>query len=250
MNPQEYERMRALEDWYWWFVARREAALRFLDDYAPKRNTLRVLDAGCGTGALLDDLARRPHTEAVGVDVSPEALALTRARGAAKRLVGGDLTRLPLAENRFDAVTALDVLEHVQDDRAAAAEIARALRPGGVLVVSVPAYRFLWSAHDVALHHQRRYVAGELRRVLEDAGLEIVRLTYLLTLLLPIAVAVRWSQRLLRRGEAKANLVEVCPTINRCLIALQRAELGWATRVSLPFGVSILAVARKPGAQR
>src|SRR5947208_349797 len=141
--------MRALEDWYWWFVARRSAALRFLADYLPRETPVRILDAGCGTGALLEALRHDPGRESVGLDFAEAALQFCRQRGY-DRLVRGDLEALPFADARFDAVTALDVLEHVPDDHAAAREIARVLRPGGVLVASVPAYRFLWSSHDVA----------------------------------------------------------------------------------------------------
>jgi len=237
--------MRALEDWYWWFVARRSAALRFLDDYLPRDGTSRILDAGCGTGALLDALRAQPGREAVGLDFAEAALQFCRERGY-ERLVRGDLEALPFAEARFDAVTALDVIEHVPDDAAAAREIARALKPGGILVASVPAYPFLWSGHDVALHHQRRYYRAEMVRLLENAGLRVERSTYLLTALFPVAAVQRLLARLFRRA-ARAGLPPVPAWLNRALIALQHAELSLSRRVNLPWGLTIMVVARKPG---
>lgn len=248
MNPEEYERMYALEDWYWWFVARREAAIRFLLDYAPKQTGLDILDAGCGTGAMLDRLSAIQDATVVGLDISTQALGFTHGRGH-HWLLGGDLSDLPLQPSSFDAVTALDVIEHLEDDAKAVRHLAQCLRVGGVLVASVPAFSFLWSPHDEALHHHRRYVRGEFRRLLQGAGLEVVKSTYLLTALFPIAAALRVGQRLLfrKRDEPpRTNLVHVSPLINRCLTGIQGLELGLARRCSLPFGLSILAVARRP----
>jgi SAM-dependent methyltransferase len=253
MNPEEYARMHAFEDWYWWFVARRQVALTFARDYRPDggrdgaswRQPLRVLDAGCGTGALLERLSQDPEEEVYGVDFSREALAFSHQRGQS-RLVQGDLTALPFASDCFDMVTALDVVEHVERDVDALREICRVLRPGGVLLMSVPAYPFLWSSHDTALHHKRRYSAGMLAPRLAQAGLAIVKTTYLLAFLFPAIALFRVVDRL-RRHERRprAHLVSIPPAINRLLIGLQEAELSVARRLSLPFGVSLFCVARK-----
>src|SRR5438067_3051164 len=221
--------MRALEDWYWWFVARRTAALRFLADYAPRVEPCRILDAGCGTGALLEALRAEPGRETVGLDFAEAALQFCRERGY-DRLVRGDLTALPFAGAQFHAVTALDVIEHVEDDKAAVGEIARVLRPGGILVATVPAYRFLWSGHDVALHHYRRYSRSEVVALLIGAGLEIEKSTYMLTGLFPIAALQRLLARLRRGREAAAGLPPVPRWLNALLIHLQRAELALARR--------------------
>ena len=237
--------MRALEDWYWWFVARRAAALRFLSDYAPSGDPRQILDAGCGTGALLEALRRLPDFEAVGLDFSEAALDFCRERGYG-RLVRGDLEAMPFTGAQFDAVTALDVIEHVPDDIAAAREIARVLKPGGILVASVPAYPFLWSNHDVALHHRRRYYRAGMVRLLEGAGLRIEKSTYLLTALFPLAAAQRLAARMVRPA-AEAGLPPVPQWLNRFLVALQNAELSISRRVNLPWGLTIMVVARKPG---
>jgi len=245
MNPGEYARMHALEDWYWWFVARRAAAGRFLRDFAPPERPLRILDAGCGTGGMLDLYRTWPDVEAVGVDLSPEALRFSRERGH-RRLVGGDLAYLPFPDDAFDVVSALDVIEHTPDDGRAVAEIRRVLRPGGILVASVPAYQFLWGPHDVALHHHRRYGGREFAALLREAGLLVEKQTHLVTALFPLAA----GSRLLTRGRAAdggaARLPAVPGSVNRLLIGLHAAETAVARRASLPFGLGILAVARKP----
>jgi SAM-dependent methyltransferase len=245
MNPAEYERMHALEDWYWWFVARRRAAARFLRDYAPPDRPLRILDAGCGTGGMLDLYRSWPDAEAVGVDLSPDALAFTHGRGH-ERLARADLMLLPFRSGTFDVVTALDVIEHVSDDARAVQEISRVLRPGGILVASVPAYQFLWGPHDEALHHYRRYQAAEFAKVVQQSGLLVERQTYLLAALFPIAALMRLATRRSKPQEAGATVPHVPGIVNGALIGLQSVELALARQVSLPFGLSVLVVARKP----
>lgn len=244
MNSEEYARMHALEDWYWWFVARREAAARFLLDHAPPERPLRILDAGCGTGGMLDHYKQWPDVEVTGVDFSPEALRFSHSRGHS-RLTGGDLTLLPFKTASFDVVSALDVIEHVPDDRRAVAEIARVLRPGGILVATVPAYRFLWGPHDEALHHQRRYHGAEFRNLIREGGLHVEAQTFLLTALFPFAVAARLAVRKQQAG-AEAKVPQVSPAVNRALIGMQNVELSIARRMPLPFGLSLLTVGRKP----
>jgi ubiquinone/menaquinone biosynthesis C-methylase UbiE len=246
MNPQEYDRMRQLEDWYWWFVARREAALQFTEDFRPRREPLRVLDAGCGTGALLDRLEARSEIELYGLDFSGQALSYTRQRGH-NRLVQGDLTRLPFPDGTFDVVTALDVVEHVREDEQALREVNRVLRPDGVLLVSVPAFRFLWGPHDTALQHFRRYTAGEMGVLMRRTGFRVSKLTYLLCLLFPAFLAQRLLARLRPRKEKpQAQVIPVGAFLNRLLIRLQGMELALARRLNLPFGATVFCVAQKP----
>jgi SAM-dependent methyltransferase len=250
MNLEEYEQMYRLEDRHWWFLARRDLLDLALRAF-PLRNkgrAPRVLDVGCGTGGTMERL-RTLGGEPVGLDVEPLALAFCRARGHS-RLLLGSATTLPFTDNAFDAVIALDVLEHIDDDAAAAREIGRVLAPGGVLYVSVPAYQSLWSGHDVALMHRRRYVARQLEHVLRDAGgLQIERLTYVISALLPAAWLVRRLQKLLRPNAAPRADVALphFTLMNRLLRAFLAMEGKMALRVGLPFGLTVFAVARKPG---
>ena len=244
MSPEEIEKMHRLEDTYWWFVARRRLAGLLLHDALPPGSDRHLLDVGCGTGATMQVLAR--YGRVWGVDPSTEALARCRQRGF-NDLTQGVAEALPFSVEIFEVVTCLDVLEHA-DDEAALAELFRVCKPGGWLLITVPAYRLLWSEHDEALRHRRRYCAGELRRKVEAAGFRVCRLTYVLAiLLLPIAL-FRLAQRLYKRQRAAPKTAHIIlpNLLNRLLVWLLDVEARLARLVSLPFGVSIVCVARKP----
>ncbi len=244
LDKAYYVQMHRLEDSHWWFVARRELACSALRRWCTVPRPV-VLDMGCGTGGTLDRLVE--FSEPTGVDLEPLALSLCRSRGH-ENLVLASATELPFEESSFDAALALDVLEHIPDHEAAAREMARVLRPGGVAVVTVPAYRFLWSGHDVALHHQRRYVRSEVRALLESAGLEVLWETYTVTSLFPAASLVRTWKRWTtpRSAEPVADTQPTRPWLNRLLTRVLLAEGRWTLRNPLPFGLTVLAVARKP----
>ncbi len=245
MHADEYRRMYEAEDAYWWFVSRRRLARRWLAGRVAPGATL--LDLGCGTGAGLRDFA--PLTEPpgliVGLDYSAQALSFARGRGFA-RLVNGDAQALPFRDGAFGGAVALDVLEHVRDHEAAAREIFRVLAPGAGLVVNVPAFRWLWSGHDAALMHHRRYSRRELVALLEGAGFEVVRASYTMFLLFPFVVVQRLASRALgKRGGAAVPRVGA--GVNRLLLAALREEERILDRTALPWGSSVTALARKPG---
>ena len=250
MRPSELEKMFKLEDTYWWFVARRRLVRDLLLRYRPTRaagadkTRLRILDVGCGTGATLHVLDQLG--DVVGMDNSRDALAFSRRRGR-YRLARAQGEALPVRSGSVDVITALDLLEHVPDDAAAVVEFARALRPGGVLLVTVPALPWLWSQHDEALDHLRRYSAARLRSLLLGAGLEIRRLSPVIALLLPPIALLRSLQRLRRKPHGRPETAFIVPPapINFLLIGLLWLENRWALRWNLPLGVSLLAVARK-----
>jgi SAM-dependent methyltransferase len=250
MKHEEYERMYRFEDRYWWFVARRHLITSLLDARYPRDGRLRILDIGCGTGKMLDELA--PFGAVVGADFSPEALQFCVTRGVGADLARADVRRLPFAGESFDVVTAMDIIEHIDDDKAAACEVFRVLRPGGRLLVTVPAFPSLWSEHDEALHHHRRYTAPRLRDLFQRVGLGVERLSYTVTSLFPPIWAYRQVSNLLRRprpgGEKKANLVRFSGPVNAALLSLSEWETRLVGRLSLPFGVSVVCVARRPAA--
>jgi SAM-dependent methyltransferase len=242
MNAEEYPKMRELEDRYWWFVSRRRMALSWLDESAPAG---RVLDLGSGTGALLQSL--QPERDAWGVDFSPLALELAKERGL-KNLHLGDAQDLPFPPDAFDAVVSLDTLEHVPDDRLALKEIHRVLRPGGVVILNVPAYSWLWGPHDTALHHFRRYSREELREKVEEAGFSIERLSSGVFFLFPVVVLVRLKDKLrmmVTKEEARVALPQVPEWANSFLVRMMDAESSLMTRFSLPWGSSLCLLARR-----
>ncbi len=239
MQTEEYARLYHMEDRYWWFVARRRLALRLLDRVAPRG--AKALDLGCGAGAVLKALRERGPT--IGLDLSDVALSYCRHRGL-DDLVRADARHLPFHDGSFDVVVTLDTVEHIPDDLGALREAARVLKPGGLLVMNVPAFRWLWGPHDVALMHRRRYTRPQVRKLLEEAGFRPERLTYSVFLLFPALVAVRVVEKL-KRGPAEASLPPVPAWMNRALVQLMDFEANLIERWALPWGSSVVAVARK-----
>ena len=204
-----------------------------------------MLDVGCGTGTMLGYLAR--YGAAEGVDMDEEAIEYCRARGLEK-VTRADAENLPFPSSTFDLVTAFDIVEHTDDDLRVLSEFARVLKPGGTLLVSVPAYMFLWGAQDEISLHKRRYVASQLRARLESAGFQLQKLTYMNAILFGPIAAIRLVRRLLPKPpEVKSDFTFPAPRFaNGFLAAAFGAERFAVRRFDIPFGVSIAAVARKP----
>jgi SAM-dependent methyltransferase len=246
MYPDEYRVMFEIEDQYWWYHGLRTLLQALLARYAPPGAT--ILDAGCGTGANLQLL--QTFGRAVGVDLSEQAIAYCRARGIPRdRAFLASLTDLPFPDHFFDLVVSFDVICNIPDDRQAFRECARVLKQGGRFITQLPAYQWLWSTHDVAVGHQRRYDARALRERVAAAGLLIERLTYTNSLLLPLVAVMRLLHRhRLHNGSAvQSDLAIPLPKwINASLSAFTRAEMRMVLHVNSPFGLSVLVVARKP----
>jgi len=242
VEPEFYERYAQLERTHWWFRGRRTIVLGLLADRL-EGSPLDVLDFGCGTGGMLDGLGRFGHV--VGVDADVRAVELSRSRGHDVRHIVGDAS-LPFDDGSFDAVTALDVLEHLREDVAALRELRRVLRPSGVLLATVPAFQSLWGDQDVVSHHFRRYRAPQLASRLRDAGFEVERTTYFNTLLFPPIAAIRVGRRLWRRPRAAQSDFELGSNrFDGVLARVFRCEAPILARRSLPFGVSALAIAHR-----
>jgi SAM-dependent methyltransferase len=252
MRSGEHERMYAVEARHFWFTGTRRVILGALQRaLGPRLETARLLDLGCGTGFTLTQLPA--GARAIGLDYSRAALALARRRAGRADLVRGSAYALPFADASFDAVLALDVLEHLERDRDAARELRRVLAPGGAAIVTVPAFEALWSAHDEALDHHRRYRLAEIEAVLRDAGFEIEHASYYNFFLFPLVATARLAQRarLAIAGapdaeRADADLRIPPAPLNALFGAVLGAERALAPRLRLPFGVSCLVIARAP----
>ena len=246
MEKLAYVQTHALEESHWWFVGMRDVYRRQIEGLGPTGNW-NVLDVGCGTGGNLELLERFGRTW--GVDYSPAAAAFTRSRGRTRVTVGA-ATALPLPDGSFDLVTALGVIEHVEDDGRMLEEMLRVTRPGGHLLLMTSAHPWLWSQHDDNVHHLRRYRRDELRSRISAAGWRIEQLSYVNTLLfLPIAV-LRALERLMRRkapAEARGMTGFGLPPgpVNRLLAGLLSFEGSLLRHVDLPMGVGFICRARR-----
>jgi SAM-dependent methyltransferase len=230
------------EDRHWWYRGRRTVIERVLDglDLPPGA---RILDAGCGSGRNMVELARRGTV--TGVELSPTSVCLARERGVGE-VIEGSVLDMPFADDSFELAVSLDVVEHLEDDVAALRELRRVVVPGGALVVTVPAYQWLWSGHDVINHHHRRYTRRSLQSVAERAGWRQERTTYFNSLLLPAAILLRVLDRFSRKTTESSLDLWVPPRPANWLLerplALEAAMIGSGGRI--PAGLSLLAVFR------
>jgi SAM-dependent methyltransferase len=242
MTPDELAAMLASDERHWWYRGRRQV-IRAELDRLPLAPDTRLLDAGCGSGRTLDELAT--YGSACGVDASAEAVSLARRRG--HQVHTGAVEAMPFADGSFDVITCLDVIEHTPDDRATLAELLRVTREGGLLIVTVPAYQALWSWHDEANRHFRRYDRASLRAAAQAAGWQIVRDTYFNTLLLAPAAALRIAQRHRRHRPVRSELYLTPSRLNGLFEQPMRLESRFLAHGGrLPCGLSLLAVLRRP----
>lgn len=244
MRPLNYRVMFEVEDDHWWFVGRRAIVLAQIRDSLIKTESAadrQILDIGCGTGATLSHLTQFGQVQ--GIDVSALALEYCRERGH-DRVLCASATDIPFASSSFDLVTALDVIEHLDDDLGGLREIERVLRPGAPAVVFVPAFNSLWGPNDDQSGHRRRYRRRELLAQVEKAGLRVEHISYTnIAMFVPI-----WLGRKLLTGlgfdEQAENEINH-PLINSFLSHIFAAEAGWLRQHHLPFGVSIVCTMRK-----
>jgi SAM-dependent methyltransferase len=230
------------EDRHWWYRGRRIVLEQVIADLRlPAR--ARILDAGCGSGRNMVELAR--HGTVTGVELSDTSVVLARERDAGE-VIEGSVLEMDIASDSFDLAVSLDVIEHLQDDLTALRELRRVVAPGGSLLVTVPAYQWLWSGHDEINHHHRRYTRRTLQHVAEQAGWEQVRTTYFNSLLLPMAILLRVLDRLnTKTTESSLDLWVPPEPLNWLLqrpLTLEAALIG--RRARIPAGLSLLAVFR------
>ena len=239
-----YDRIKQVEQTHWWFVGRRRIIEQTLSALN-LRQPARILEVGCGTGGNIPLLQRFGEVRAMEPDAPSREHV--QAQYGLQADSGFLPDGLPYAPASFDLICAFDVIEHVDDDAAAIQALARLLDQGGVLLVTVPAYQWMWSEHDALHHHKRRYRLRPFRALFEAAGLEIVQASYFNALLLPVAVGVRMTKKAFGlKGEE--DRLPAAP-VNRLLARVFGAEAGWLRRRAFPAGLSILLAARRPALQ-
>jgi len=242
MERAVFDRMAELDQHHWWFLARRRILEQLIVRVVRPREGARVLEVGCGTGHNLAMLGKFGELDASELDSSARALSTKRLGREVKEAKLPDLSMFK--RNSYDLIALLDVLEHVPDDLGSLRAIHRRLKPGGALLLTVPANPWMWSAHDAAHHHFRRYTSKQLEELFLRSGLEVELLSYFNTLLYPLIAAARIVGKLLRRESSDDKLPgNAVNTVLNKIFGLEAAMLG---RVPMPFGVSLVAVVRRP----
>lgn len=240
LGPQEYTYMFRMEERHWWFVSHRRLSTRLMQLLGYHRP--RILDVGCGTGRNL--LGFQGLGEAIGVDISDKALAFCRQRGI-RNVVQSSAEQLPLGSGTFDIVACLEVLEHVSDPVTTLQEVRRVLKPDGKVVITVPAFRFLWSQHDDALCHLRRYERGPLCIDLREAGFKVEKVGFFFFASFFVVAPIRVARRFLT-GKSKyphSDTTTLPPKLlNALLIWVFKFELFLAEKIALPFGTTLFAI--------
>ena len=243
MDAQVYQRMAELDDRHWWFVARRQILRALIEREVRPPKGAQILEIGCGTGHNLAMLGEFGAVEASELDAGARALAKSRLGRPVAAAALPDLSMFK--EASFDLIALLDVLEHVDKDAPALAAIRTRLKVGGKLLVTVPANRWMWSAHDAAHHHHRRYTKRELRQAGENAGFRTSLLSHFNTILFPPIAAARLAGKLIGRESADDSIPP--GPVNGLLRGLFALEAPLIGRVPMPFGVSLVAIFTRAG---
>lgn len=246
MESRVYKGIAEIEEYHWWYRGRRVIIRALLERQLSGDSAGRqVLSVGCGMGGELEFL--QEFGDVSGIDPSEEALSYCRERGYVKGIRRAGAEQIPFPDGSFDAVFILDALEHVADDERASREIFRVLRPGGLLVVTAPAFEWLWSRADERSHHYRRYTRRQLTSTLRKAGFSIERTSYFNTILFFPIAAAKIATRLFEPSFLAGSEVKLPPKLlNKFCYSLFSREVWLLSRRTLPFGISVCALARRP----
>ncbi|MFI4973882.1 MAG: class I SAM-dependent methyltransferase [Caulobacterales bacterium] len=245
MDRQVYDRMRLIEADHWWFRGRRKIIGGLIGEL-PLPRPARIAEVGSGTGGNLPMLAQ--FGEVTGMEPDADSRAYAQEKTGRPVKAGFLPADLPFETESLDLAAAFDVIEHVDEDAASVAALAGLLKPGGFLATTVPAHPWMWSRHDEAHHHKRRYRMAQYRALFDQAGLKIVKASYFNCVLFPPIAAVRLAKNLVKSQSADDDAIPPGP-VNSLFAAAFASELGWLRHASLPFGVSIILIAQKPERQ-
>ncbi len=239
MRVDLYQDLYQTEEDHWWHRAKRQFVSLFIHKYATKK-TSSILDIGCGTGKNMEEFASLGNVW--GVDISDDALHFCKKRNLIQ-VKKGEAEKLPFGEKTFSTICILDVLEHV-DDKKSFSEIRRVLVDGGSVVITVPAFSWLWSKWDEILHHKRRYTKEQLSHILKESGFKVIRSTYIHSFLIFPVIVVRGLKGL-QKKEYSSDFQVNNRSINAIFMFLSKLEQFWVTYYDMPFGTSILCIAQK-----
>jgi SAM-dependent methyltransferase len=246
MKDIEYGRMFDVEDHHWWYRGMESITRAILNRHLPPATGRQILDAGCGTGAAMANYLPE-YGRVAGLDISPLALGFCRVRRL-KRLAQASVMEIPFASGHFDIVASFDVMVLVDRDARTVEEFFRVLRPGGHLVLRVAAHDWLRGEHDITVRTAHRYTVREVERLLRNAGFEVVHMTYANTLLFPLAAGKRLLERVWPPPNDASDLTFARGTFDGLFRRILASEAPIASRTGLPFGLSVVALARKPAA--
>jgi SAM-dependent methyltransferase len=238
MERVVYQQMAELDDRHWWYRARRKILAQLIRREVKLPTNAKILEIGCGTGHNLAMLAGFGRVD--GLELDDEAAALSEKR-LGRKVLRSPLPALVGVRKKYDLIGAFDVIEHIDDDSAALAAIATKLKPGGKLMMTVPAHPWMWTAHDVVNHHKRRYSKRSLRALVEGSPLKLDKIGYFNSLLFPVAVAERAASKL--RGKDNGDVKLPPAPLNAALEAVFASERYLVGRVPLPPGLSLFALA-------
>jgi len=243
MKPIEYERMYEAEDNHWWYLGMAVITRVILDHNLPLFDIHEILDAGCGTGGAMSNILG-DYGQLTGFDLSLCGLDYCKKRKM-DRIFMGSVTDIPIESNRFDLVTSFEVLYHVEEDLKAMQELVRVLRPGGYLLLRLPAYEWMRRQHDIQVSTIRRYTAPQVRRLFEESGITSVRLTYVNTILFPLAIIKKLAEIFRPPDPNSSELSYPGNMLNGLLKFILSCEAPFAARFLLPYGLSIFALGQK-----
>lgn len=243
MKKSEYARMAEYEQNYWWHLGRLEIIQTYVKRALGKKKDAEILNVGCGTGGTIDMLEKFGRVE--NVDISDDAIAFMNKMGY-KNITKVDGVELPYKDKSYDVVGAFDVLEHIDDHVGALKEWRRIIKDDGAIVITVPAYQWLWSEHDVSLHHQRRYTTKSLMDAAAKAGLKPEKRSYAISFSLPLVAGFRFMNKALgRKTNSETSYVAVPAGVNRLFTKFLKVEARLHQKVSLPAGTSVVTILRK-----
>ena len=242
MEREVFDRMAEQDQIHWWYVARRKILASLIAREAELPEDARILEVGCGTGHNFEMLKSFGRLDALEVDDAARNLASTRLGAPVGDAPLPDLPGVP--DGHYDLVALLDVLEHVDNRAESLRSIVAKLRPNGKILITVPAYQWMWSAHDEVHHHKRRYSRAQMLGLVRAGGLEPIKASYFNAILFPLAAAVRFAKKLARIDSSDDAMPPAA--INSLFRGLFSAEAGWLARHDLPFGLSIVVIARRP----